>query len=307
MKPIRTVLVTGSSGMIGTRLCERLLDEGYKIIGVDHQANRWNKKIHAKTVILDLRKPNAMHSIASKADVVIHLAANALVYPSVENPALAFDNLAMTLNCLEYSRTRKVPRFVFASSREVYGNLNKPVLDESDVRVEQTESPYSASKLSGESFVHAYQKCFGIDFQILRFSNVYGRYDDSDRLIPLLFQKIGDQKSITVFGKEKALSFTYLDDAVEGILLGLAHFDTAKNEAFNIAFPKAVPVLEVVQTLLKKCHAQNEIKIGEIRTGEVEKFLPNISKAARLLGFNPRVTLDQGLDSAIEWYKSNGY
>ncbi|MBS3061384.1 MAG: NAD-dependent epimerase/dehydratase family protein [Candidatus Diapherotrites archaeon] len=305
MSKIRKIIVTGSSGMIGTALCERLISEKIDFIGVDKVHNQWSKAIDKKTVIVDLTKSAQLEKISSKADLCVHLAANAYVFPSVQNPQLAVDNVLSTLNTLEFCRKNKISRLIFASSREVYGNTPQMIHDESDVSLENTESPYAASKISGESFVVSYQKCFGIDYEIFRFSNVYGKFDTSERFIPIVLRKSRQNEPITIFGKEKSLAFTYIDDAIEGIMGGIKNFETAKNEAYNLAFPQAVSLLEVAKKICQKNHSECAITVSSIRPGEVEKFEPRIVKAQRLIGFSPRFSIDEGLEKTIAWYNHN--
>jgi UDP-glucose 4-epimerase len=302
----KTVLVTGSSGMIGTALCERLLSEGFDVIGVDIVPNRWNAAVDRKTVLIDLRKPEALEKVSKKPDFFIHLAANAYVFNSVQNPQLAIDNIVMTLNCLEFCRKKKISRFLFSSSREVYGNNAKHPLTESDVDISRTESPYAASKVSAESFIFAYHFSFGIDYQIIRFSNVYGRYDDSNRLIPLVIRLNKKNETITIFGREKELPFTFLDDAVDAVLLLVQKFDSAKNRSFNIAPEKPTRILKVVKLLAKSMGVKPRLAMGKPRTGEVIRFRADVSRAKKLLGFVTNTPIEKGLNKTLEWYCQNG-
>ncbi|MFH0955537.1 MAG: NAD(P)-dependent oxidoreductase [Candidatus Micrarchaeota archaeon] len=303
----KTVLVTGSSGMIGTALCERLISEGFEVIGVDRVSNRWSQAVDQKTVLADLRKPDALEKISKKPDFFIHLAANAYVFNSVQNPQLAIDNILMTLNCLEFCRKKKISRFLFSSSREVYGNNSKQPSSEADVDISGTESPYAASKVSAESFISSYHFSFGIDYQIIRFSNVYGRYDDSDRLIPLLIRLNKKKEAITIFGKEKELPFTFLDDAVEAVILLIQKFEFAKNRSFNIAPEKPTRLLKVAELLAQKMGVKPKLVLARPRTGEVIRFSADVSKAKKLLGFVAQTPIERGLDQTLEWYSQNGF
>ncbi len=187
---MKKILITGSSGTIGTKLGEKLLNLGYEIIGVDWKTNKWHKNLEKRTIHLDLRNKNlVLKKLPNKVDLIIHLAANARVYELVKNPDLARDNMITTYNILEYARINKIKNILFASSREVYGNTKKAKHKEEDVKIENCESPYSASKIAGEALIHSYHKCFGINYVITRFSNVYGMYDESDRAIPLFIRK----------------------------------------------------------------------------------------------------------------------
>ncbi|HEY4526913.1 MAG TPA: SDR family NAD(P)-dependent oxidoreductase, partial [Candidatus Paceibacterota bacterium] len=121
--PLKKILVTGSSGTIGTRLAETLLGEGFDIIGVDREPNTWNDAVNKKTIILDLRdKERVLKELPKDVDVVIHLAANARVFNLVVDPSLARDNFEMVFNVLEFARQNEIKNFMFSSSREVYGN-----------------------------------------------------------------------------------------------------------------------------------------------------------------------------------------
>lgn len=301
----KTILVTGSSGMIGTALCERLLKDGFEVIGVDIVSNRWSKAVNQKTVLADLRKPDALNFITAKPDFFIHLAANAYVFNSVQNPTLAFDNVLMTLNCLEFCRQKKITRFLFASSREVYGNSPKKSLAEKNVDLTAIESPYAASKISGESFAVAYHFSYGINYHIFRFSNVYGRFDDSERLIPLLIRQNKKKEPITVFGEKKELPFTYLDDTVDAVMRSIERFDQTPNQCFSIASSKSTKIVDVMRLIAQKMGVSPKIVLGKPRTGEVIRFSADVSKAKKLLGFIAKTPIEKGLDATLEWYQKN--
>lgn len=292
--------------MIGTALCERLLESGFDVIGVDIEQNRWSKVIDEKTIRVDLRDEKQLQKIPSYADAFVHLAANARVYDLVVRPELAFDNTLMTHRCLEFCRKNKIPRFVFASSREVYGNQGKTVYHEEESNVEFLESPYAASKFGCEGLVWSYHHCYDpLDAVIVRFSNVYGRYDQSNRLIPTVMEAIRGQKTIRIFGQNKALDFTYLDDAVSGLMLVLQKFEAAKNNTFNIAFGKEESIEAVVRKMLLLRNAKNKVEIGQSRPGEVIRFCADISKARKILGFSPNVGISEGLQKTIDWYQKH--
>ena len=300
------ILVTGSSGTIGTRLCEKLLEENYAIIGVDLKPNRWNDRINKLTIIGDLRDKETFKNLPKDVDLAVHLAANARVYNLVVDPSLARDNFEILFNTLEFCRRNDIKRFIFASSREVYGNSNQIVHSENEAYVRNCESPYAASKIGGEALVHAYQQCYGINFIIIRFSNVYGMYDDSDRVIPLFIKLAKENRDLVVYGKEKLLDFTYIDDAISGVLKCIENFDQVKNDVFNIASGKAISIVELAQLIRKYMHSKSKIVIKESRTGEVMKFIADISKAKEKLGYEPKTTIDEGIKKSIKWYVKGG-
>ena len=147
------ILVTGSSGTIGTRLCETLLQKGWNVAGIDWEKNKWQPSVEAITTHIDMRDEKALAAWTPKQpiDAIVHLAANARVYELVEHPDRARDNFLTLFNALELARKHGIARFLFASSREVYGNAQHDVYEESMVHVEHCESPYTASKLAGEA------------------------------------------------------------------------------------------------------------------------------------------------------------
>jgi nucleoside-diphosphate-sugar epimerase len=301
---MKKILITGSSGTIGTRLGEKLLNLGYEIIGVDWKKNKWHKNLEKRTTHLDLRNKNlVLKKLPKKVDLIIHLAANARVYELVKNPDLAIDNMITIYNILEYARINKIKNIIFASSREVYGNTKKAKHKEEDVKIENCESPYSVSKISGEALIHSYHKCFGINYVIIRFSNVYGMYDESDRVIPLFIRKAIKNENFVVFGKDKILDFTYIDDAVEGTIKIIQKFDKIKNNTFNIATGKGTKILFVAQLIKKFLNSKSRIIIKQNRPGEVIKYIADISKARRLLNYEPKTNIIEGIKKTINWYK----
>lgn len=304
--PIMKVLITGSSGTVGTHLCERLLKEGYDVVGVDWKQNRWNKEIDALTLNVDLRdKIEVLKILPKDPDVVVHLAANARVHNLVVDPSLARDNLETLFNILEYTRVHGIKRFMFASSREVYGNTNKIIHSENDALTKNCESSYTASKISGEALVHAYQQCYGIDFCIFRYSNVYGMYDNSDRIIPLFIKLCKENKDLTVFGEDKLLDFTYITDVVNGTILLLTKFDGIKNEVYNLATGRGTSLLKVAELIKTATESESRIHIEPSRTGEVVKYIADISKIKAVVEFEPQVFIEEGIKKSVEWYQNN--
>lgn len=303
-KDISKVLVTGSSGMIGTALCEALLQGGYEVIGVDLRHNKWSEGVDSATVICDLRNSSFFEKLRKDFDIVVHLAANARVFNTVVTPRLAKDNFDISFNVLEFCRLNNIKRFVFGSSREVYGNSEKVYSREDEVDLRNCESPYTSTKIGGEALVSAYHYCYGIEYVILRFSNVYGKYDDSDRLIPLIIERMRKGEDIIVFGREKLLDFTYISDCIKGIIKSIEKFNSVKGNIFNIATGKGTTILELAETMRINTGATSKLVIQEKRTGEVLQFIADISKARELLHYEPEVFIDDGIVRTLEWYKN---
>lgn len=295
------ILVTGSSGMIGTRLCERLIGQ-HEVIGVDIRPNTWNAEIDKITTRADLRDPVASGKLPGTADIIVHLAANPGVISLVAEPLQACENITMLFQVLEYARRSGIGRIVFSSSREVYGEAPAADRTEDEAFVHDCESPYTASKLGGEAILHAYRRCYGISPLILRFSNVYGMYDDTDRLIPRFIRRAANNEPLQVYGQDKLMDFAHLDDIVDGIILGIDRFDDVAGQTFNIAFGTSHTILSVAHLVRDLMRSTSEIVVEENRTGEVMKYVANIERARCMLGYSPRIGLEDGLQRTISWY-----
>jgi nucleoside-diphosphate-sugar epimerase len=231
---MKKILVTGSSGTVGTAVCSALLERDYSVIGVDLKPNNFSPEVQKHTRLVDMReREQVVSQLPKDCDAIIHLGANARVPHSIKNPTLARDNIEATFNMLELARQTPGCAFIFASSKDVYGNHNST--KEDSVQIEYCESPYGASKIACEALVFAYQKSYEIPFSILRLSNVYGRFSEPDRVIPIFARLTRNNQTITVKGADKVLDFVHVDDVVEAFLLVLTQFETAKNQVFNLA------------------------------------------------------------------------
>ncbi|MCF7845144.1 MAG: SDR family NAD(P)-dependent oxidoreductase [Kiritimatiellales bacterium] len=299
------ILVTGSSGTIGTRLCEKLLENGHEVVGTDWKPNKWQSAVDDITINVDLRDGAQLDKLPTDIDTVIHLAANARVYELVKEPDMARDNFLSTYNTLEFARKNNIKRFIFTSSRETYGNDTNDPHTEDMMRVDNCESAYTASKIGGEALMKAYWRCYGIDGIVFRLSNVYGMYDDSDRVIPLFIRQAQANETLTIFGKEKCLDFTYIDDTVSGIMLALDKFEDAKNQTINLAFGSATTLVRLAEVVKELLGSNSEMKISDNRPGEVVQYIADISKAQKLLGYAPKTSFDEGIKKSVEWYGAN--
>ncbi len=302
---IKRILVTGSNGSIGTRLMQKLAETSFDSVGLDIKKNNWDEKINLKTTLIDLRDKKNLLKKKIKADLIIHLAANARVYNLIKDPVLARDNVETTFNILEFARKNNIKKIIFASSREVYGQSKKLTNNEYDVKIENSESPYTASKIFGESILYSYSKCYGIEYLIFRFSNIYGMYDTSDRVIPLFLKLLKNKRNLKIYGKNKYLDFTYIDDAVNALVLGISKFNKLKNQTFNISCGEASKIINVAKYLIKRTNSKSRIYIKKNRTGEIMGYIANINKAKKQLKFKPKTNLKSGLDKTILWYKEN--
>jgi len=304
------ILITGSSGQIGTNLGLSLLQRGDRVVGIDKRANTWTDAIDTRIADLTRGDPASVVE-GTRFDLVVHLAANAKVHELVEHPGRAMDNIAMSFSVIDYCRSRKLP-IVFASSREVYGDIHRHVTCEAEADFVVAESPYSASKISGEALVYSYGQCYDLPFLVFRFSNVYGRYDNDlkrmERVIPLFFDRIAHDKPITVFGREKVLDFTYVDDCIAGIIAGIDAL-AARNvtkETINLACGQGGTLVDVVTILSLALGKTADVTYQPSRVGEVTRYVADIAKARSLLNYDPKTPLTEVLVKTVEWYKTTG-
>jgi nucleoside-diphosphate-sugar epimerase len=305
------ILITGSSGQIGTNLALRLLDEGHFVFGVDRRANAWTDRV--TTLLQDLSVPYRRFEggvgdaeYPEDLDVVVHLAAHAKVHELVARPDLALENVTMFYNVLEFCRRRKTP-VIFSSSREVYGDIHRYITEESHADFAFTESPYSASKIAGEAFVYSYAQCYDLPYLVFRFSNVYGRFDNDlermERVIPLFIRRIMREEPITVFGEKKVLDFTYVDDCVDGIHRGieLLHRGEEGRQTINLAFGKGHSLISMAEFIGDELGVKPNMTVKPSQLGEVTHYVANIGKAHSLLGYNPKTPLREGIAKAVVW------
>jgi UDP-glucose 4-epimerase len=300
------ILVTGSSGVIGTRLCEKLLEAGHSLVCLDLRPNRL-PAVNKFTMLGNLRDRKTLQALPKDFDFVVHLAANVGVGKSLQGPSLAVEDFETTSSLLEFIRScgPHAPKLIFASSREVYGISSKPLLKEEDADVSKCASPYAASKLGGEALIWAYHRCYGLQFVILRFSNIYGMYDDElNRVIPALIRQGEEGKDLAVFPKE--IDFLYIDDAVDAMLLSMEKFSSIRNDVFNIAQAKGGRLLDVaekIRALLKK-----DVKViaRDEKEGEIMRSVADISKAKRKMGYSPKTTIEEGLEKTIRRRAARG-
>jgi UDP-glucose 4-epimerase len=301
------VLVTGSSGTIGTRLCEALLDRGDDVIGVDRVPNIWQPRVQERTIVADLLTPASLSGVPTDVDGIVHLAANARVYDLVQDPAGALENVTTCFHTLEWARVNQVKSFIFASSRETYGNTRRDHYSEEHAHHDTCESSYSASKFAGEALVHAYRRCYGLQTVIFRFSNVYGMYDESNRVIPLFIRQALAGEALRVFGEQKTLDFTYIDDTVQGILQALDRCDRINGLTFNLGTGQGTSISHLANricTLLGVPHLP--IHHAPSRVGEITHYVADITRARTLLGYQPETLFDAGIEKAVDWYTSQG-
>ncbi|MBM3830639.1 MAG: NAD-dependent epimerase/dehydratase family protein, partial [Verrucomicrobia bacterium] len=189
----------------------------------------------------------------------------------------------------------------------VYGDIHRFETAEASADFAYTESTYSASKIAGEALIYSYARCYGLPYLVFRFSNVYGRFDNDiermERVIPLFIRRIAADQPITIFGADKVLDFTYVDDCVEGIARGVAALAAGqvKNETINLAFGQGHTLLHMAKLVGEALGKSPQINLAPSQLGEVTRYVADISKARTLLGYAPQVPLDRGILRAVAW------
>jgi UDP-glucose 4-epimerase len=289
-----SILVTGGAGFIGSHLVERLVKEGYRVYLLDNllRGNMNNLSRVLKDVEFvegDIRNYELMDGIVRKVDVVIHLAALSRVMPSIENPELCFENNVKGTEivarlCSKYNR-----KLIFSSSREVYGTAKYLPVDESHPL--NPENPYGASKVAAESIIRAYSKCYGLNYTILRLTNVYGPRDFG-RVIPIFIKDAQEGKDLIVYGADKVLDFIYVDDVVNAFINSI---EIDEDHVLNIGSGIGTSILELAKLVKKITGGNGIILVKEKRKGEVDKFIANIEKAKGVLKWKPTVELEEGI------------
>jgi UDP-glucose 4-epimerase len=308
------ILVTGSSGQIGTNLALRLVADGHWVFGVDKRPNPWTDDF--KTLLQDLAGHyppyrGGMNGVEwPEVDLVVHLAAHAKVHQLVRQPQRALENVMMTFNMLEYCRALELP-LVFSSTREVYGDVHRfDGYGEATADFAYTESPYSASKIGSEALIYAYAKCYDLRYLVFRFSNVYGRFDNDlermERVLPLFMHQLSRNEPITVYGGEaKVLDFTYVNDCVDGIVRGIERLAAGEveNETINLAYGQGNTLVTAAELIAAELGLTPEIAYKPSLRGEVTHYVADIRKARELLGWQPQTPLEAGIPEAVQWFR----
>ena len=321
-------LVTGGCGFIGTALIRTLTQEGgHSVRVVDNLAVGTREDLAAASdfvevspeepgpispggrvelLVGDIKDEDLALRAAERADVIVHLAANTGVMPSVEDPrADCMSNVLGTLNYLEAARHNGVGRFVFASSGgTVIGEAEPPIHEE---MVAHPVAPYGASKLAGEGYCSAYFKTFGIETVALRFGNVYGPLSGHKNSVVARFIKRAlDGEVLEIYGDgTQTRDFIYVADLVRAVRLA-ATVDGVGGEVFQIATSAETTVQELTDKLLPALASAGlnniEIRKTAARRGEVRRNYTDTSKAHRMLGWKAAVGLDDGLARTVDYF-----
>lgn len=312
------ILVTGAAGFIGSHTAARLLTEGHHVIGVDNLNDYYNPAWKQEN--LDSLTPNTNFTFYQQdildyagldqiikdhqPESIIHLAARAGVRPSIEQPLLYQQvNVQGTTQIFELARQHHIPQVIYASSSSVYGNQSKVPFSETDP-CNQPISPYAATKRATELLAHTYSHLFGLQTIGLRFFTVYGPAGRPDMAPYLFTEAILTGKPIKQFGDgSTARDYTFIDDIVEGIIACL-QLKQPGSEIINLGNNTPVKLSEFIALLEKITGHKAQINQVEMQPGDVTQTYADISKAQKLLGYQPQVSFEAGLARFVEWYKA---
>ncbi|HBR18926.1 MAG: Vi polysaccharide biosynthesis protein VipB/TviC [Planctomycetes bacterium GWC2_45_44] len=309
-----TSLITGGAGFIGSNMARFLLGKGQKVRILDNfeTGRRENLAEISKDIELiegDIRNLDIVKKAVAGVDVVYHLAALGSVPRSMKDPAMSHDvNVNGTFNVILAARDAKVRRIIFASSSSVYGQ--SPVLPQHEELPLAPISPYGATKAIGEIYFRSFYATYGLQSVCLRYYNVFGLRQDPNSqyaaAIPLFVSLLLRNKSPEIFDDgEQSRGFTYIDNVMQANWLA-ANAKETHGEAVNISTVNAVTVNTVVNTIRKLMGKEN-IKPVYLppRPGDVKYSLADISRAKKLIGYEPLVSFEQGIKKAIGWYQEN--
>ena len=319
---MRSILITGGAGFIGSHLVDRLLSEGEWQVSIvddfndfyDPAIKRANVSDHQKNpnyrlFEADIRDRQALAKIfdAGRFQSIVHLAARAGVRPSLEQPLLyAETNINGTMNLLELARAHGVSQFVFGSSSSVYG-INAKVPFSEDDPIRQPISPYAATKAAGELLCHTYTHLYGIRCVCLRFFTVYGPRQRPDLAIHKFARLISEGKAIPVFGDGTTRrDYTFIDDIIAGVRVALDYVgDSEKSdyEVINLGESRTVELRELISLLEKELGETAEIDGQPLQPGDVPQTFADITKARRLLGYDPQTQIEEGITKFVAWFQ----
>jgi UDP-glucuronate 4-epimerase len=312
------ILVTGGAGFIGSHLVEKLLAEDKEVICLDNFNDFYNPKIKERNIVKAMHHPNfilirgdildnkLLDEIFSKYQIqkIVHLAAIAGVRPSLLSPALYLEvDTKGTVNLLEKAKEYKVEQFIFGSSSSVYGVNKKIPFSERDPTNSQI-SPYAVAKKAAEFYCQTYHHLYKIPITILRFFTIYGPRQRPDMAIHKFTRLISENKPIQMYGAGLSKrDYTFIDDAIQGTIEALnKKFDF---EIFNLGNSKTIELKKLIELINTKLGKKAKIEILPEQPGDVPITYADISKAKKMLGFNPQTSIERGIEKFIKWYEKN--
>ena len=309
------IVVTGCAGFIGSHLCESLLKEGYQVIGIDNFDSYYDRRFKERNLAIlrdrkrfefleaDIRDFDDLRRKIRKAEVVIHLAARPGVRPSMKNPKSYADaNILGTISVLELALKLDANQFIFGSSSSVYGLDEVPFRE--DRPADRPLSVYGGTKRASEIILHAYSYNYGLPVTILRFFTVYGPRVRPDMAIYKFAKGIFLGEEITVYGEGKLKrDYTYISDIVDGIIKALRR--KFSYEIFNLGSGRPIEIIRLIRLLERYIGREARIRFEEKPREDMPETYADISKAKKLLGYEPKVPIEEGVRKFVKWFLNN--
>lgn len=309
-------LVTGGAGFIGSNLCETLLKDGYRVRCLDDLSTGREENVvpfleneRYKFIKGDIKDIDVCLNACDGVDYVLHQAAWGSVPRSIEMPLFyCANNITGTVNMLEASRQSGVKKFVYASSSSVYGD--EPNLPKREGIEGNRLSPYAVSKFADEEWAKQYSMHYDLDTYGMRYFNVFGRRQDPNgayaAVIPRWLKLLLDGQRPTINGDgSQSRDFTYIDNVIEANLKACLASSDAAGQAYNIAYGGQVSLKELYAVLSQALDVDIEPIFGPPRAGDIQHSNADISKARKMLGYDPDFSFEKGIKLAIDWYKEN--
>jgi len=310
------LLVTGCAGFIGWRVSKKLLGEGHQVVGIDNlndyydvrlkQYRLEDLKAHKNFIFYqgDIENLEFLEGVFKKYsfDGVINEAARAGVRASLENPFVYFTTNALgTLNLLELCKNYGVPKFVLASTSSLYAGQPMPFKE--DLPVNTPISSYAASKKSAEVIAYTYHYLYGIDVSVVRYFTVYGPAGRPDMSVFRFIKWVMEEKPLEVFGDgSQSRDFTYIDDIAEGTILAIKPLGY---EIINLGNNQPHKLSEVIRLIEEFTGKSAKIENREFHKADLKATWADITKAKELLGWQPKVSLEEGIRRTVDWFKEN--
>lgn len=308
-------LVTGAAGFIGARVSELLLEQGHSVVGIDNlndaydvrlktwRLNRLTPVKEFRFYQADLCDRAALERLAAENPGIagiINLAARAGVRASLENPWIFLEsNTTGTLNLLELAQRNGIGKFVLASTSSIYG-ANPPYPTPEDADSSHPLQSYAASKKGAEVMCHAYHHLYGIDITIFRYFTVYGPAGRPDLAMFRFVQRIAEGRTLHVNGDgSQSRGFTYIDDIARGTILGLKPLGY---DVINLGGHESISINDLIAMIEDQLGQKAQIEHHPFHPADMMNNLADVSKARRLLGWQPSVGLREGVRNLIDWY-----
>lgn len=323
MEKVKKIVISGGAGFIGSNLTEYFLEKGYKVVCLDnfstgHRHNIESFLTNPNYLLIegDIRDLEICKKAVNEADYVLHQAALGSVPRSIDDPIKSNEvNISGFLNMLVASRDASVKRFVYAASSSTYGDSES--LPKVEEKIGKPLSPYAITKYVNELYADIFSKTYGLETIGLRYFNVFGRKQDPNgayaAVIPKFVMQLMKYESPVINGDGNfSRDFTYIDNVIQmNELAMLSENPKAINTVYNTAFGERTTLNDLIKSLKEylsefdKEIASIEVIHGPNRLGDIPHSLASIDKAKKLLNYNPKYSMKQGLKEAVKWYWNN--